>query len=112
MNKIEYVEVRLNDGDGNDYINFYVDGVTHSYLLEDVFEQMQSASQIMPCGHLVHYQVQEKDTQYCLLCRVNEQHAAIVYLEKTIKNAYVLLDDDHIEAAQTVLQFQMEKVKA
>ena len=43
---IEYAEVRLNDGDGNDYINFYVDGVIHSYILEDVFEQMQAAAEL------------------------------------------------------------------
>lgn len=40
---IEFAEIRLNDGDGNDYINFYVDGVTHSYLLGDVFERMQAS---------------------------------------------------------------------
>jgi uncharacterized protein (DUF2267 family) len=44
--EIEFAEVRLNDGDGNDYINFYVDGVTHSYLLEDVYENMQETAQL------------------------------------------------------------------
>jgi len=74
MKDIEYAEVRLNDGDGNDYINFYVDDITHSYLLEDVFEQMQSTSQTMPCGHLERYQVQSDNTQYCSLCALIHAH--------------------------------------
>ena len=70
--QIEYAEIRLNDGDGNDYINFYVDGITHSYLLEEVYELLNGK---MPCGHLARYAVNGEDgTQYCSMCALRHVH--------------------------------------
>ena len=112
--QIEYAEIRLSDGDGNDYINFYVDGVTHSYLLEEVYELLNSK---MPCGHLARYAANmENGTEYCVLCLIADRTNDVIHesierddLIATIKNAFELLEDDHIDAAQAILQMKFEK---
>lgn len=45
--KIQYAEIRWEDGDGGNYMNFYMeDGYRHSYLLEDVLDGMLNIARL------------------------------------------------------------------
>ena len=89
-------------------------------LIEKQGDALEVLNTAMPCGHLGRYQMStENGTQYCSLCLIAERTNDVIHesierddLIATIRNAITLLDDYHIDAAQTVLQLKIEKVQS
>lgn len=80
-------------------------------------EQIDKINTEMPCGHLARYSANmENGTEYCVMCLVVDRTNNVIHesierddLIATIKNAFELLEDDHIDAAQAILQMKFEK---
>lgn len=85
MNEIEWAELRWNDGDGCDYLNIYAaDGVTHSYLLEDVFERMSEPTDAALRARLER--VERERDEYKRLTGGKTPQEFSEWLDKVLKN--------------------------
>lgn len=73
--------------------------------------QIDELNTEMPCGHLQRFAENRQGARVCLKCLCSEQ-VQNNELFKTIKNAVVLLEDDHIEAAMTILQLKIGMVQS